>query len=244
MLTVTQAIVLAKVKYGERKLIVSAYTKEYGMMSFAVNNSARSASTHAGGAAQLMNIVEVEFNLQGNKQIQQIRNVHVVTPLHNIRHDPAKIAQTLFIADFTLHAIRHEQTGSGLFDYITQTVRQLDNSPVPLPDLHIRYVVNILRYIGILPNTDNYTAGATFDIDNSSFLTSFSPCQPHTADADTARLLMLFCNLPPYTNDCGNIATTRTGRNLLTRLLLDYSMAHIPNFPRLQSFDILCQLFD
>ncbi len=260
MLVTTRAIVLNKTKYGEGRLLVSMFTRDYGMMSFALPLSRRKGLKI--NYFQPLTILETSFDLRATVRIHALRNIRLAEPQKSIPFDARKLAATLFLADCLRFALREELSDAALFDFICDSLRLFDGATDSFANFHIIFLIKLTAYLGFFPNARanespkrlrdrvqpridkvnvNKKEKAWFDLDEGCF--SQMPPAPDAAIApEQAAIIPLLTRLNFRTMRL--LRLSRDERNAITEKLLDYYARHVPGFPRLRSFDILKELFD
>ncbi len=150
MLTTTQAIVLHKTKYGDGRLLISMFTREYGMMSFA-HNLSRSSRTNSSNLFQALTMVDIEFDLRPKAEVHHLRQVRLAQPMLSIPFHPQKLAMALFLADLMRFSLSHEQQNLELYDFLTSSIAWLDSQEEDPSYFHIIFSLHLLRFLGIAP---------------------------------------------------------------------------------------------
>ncbi|MCD8288386.1 MAG: DNA repair protein RecO C-terminal domain-containing protein [Prevotella sp.] len=260
MLVTTRAIVLNKTKYGDKRLIVSMFTRDYGMMSFSSTLSRRKGLKI--NYFQPLTILETSFDLRATVRIHALRTIRLAEPQKSIPFDARKLAATLFLADCLRFALREELSDEALFDYVARSIEWLDSATGNFANFHIIFLIKLTAYLGFFPNARanespkhlrdrvqpridkvnvNKKEKAWFDLDEGCF-TQMPPAPDAAIAPEQAALIPLLTRLNFRTMRL--LRLSRDERNAITEKLLDYLARHIPGFPHLRSFDILKELFD
>ncbi len=240
MLTTTRAIVLNTTKYGDRKLFVNMFTKEYGMMSFSCSSGGRGRSSSKMNLFQPLNILEVGFDLKPKSEIHTLQEVRIDFPASGIPFDAYKLSISLFLAEFLRYALMNEQSNPMLFDYIVQSIEWLDAAEKEFSNFHIVFMVKLSTFIGFHPNLEDYYPGAWFDLREGSF-SPLVPTHKDTVRPADATIIHTLSRLSFATMHL--LKLSRRDRNICTETVLKYYSLHLPTFPELRSFAILKELF-
>ncbi len=150
MLTATQAIVCHKTKYGDGRLLISMYTRTYGMMSFSYTTSHSSR----GGVVNLfqaLTVVDIEFDLKPKADIHRLLKVRLSRVAHTIHLYPQKMAIALFLADVMRFSLSHEQQNEELYAFLLDSIDWLDDHRGDVGNFHIIFSLNLLRFLGVAP---------------------------------------------------------------------------------------------
>ena len=170
MLTKTQAIVLHSIKYGETRLIVDMFTKEYGRLSFIVSLPKSPKSKIKKQYFQPLAMLEIETDVRPRLQLQKLSDVRLLHPFSTIPFSQHKLSISLFVAEFLYYALRGEQQNALLFDYIVNSLQWLDGQDGRFANFHLVFLMRLSRFLGFYPNLDDYTVGDYFDLRESVFL--------------------------------------------------------------------------
>jgi DNA repair protein RecO (recombination protein O) len=242
MLTKTEAIVLRSIKYGDARVIVDLFTRRHGRVPFIVSIPRSPKARIKKQYFQPMTLLTVEFDLRPQTELQKLHDVSLLTPLPSLYGDAAKLALSLFTAEFLSHALRDEQQNEPLFSYIASSIEWLDGSPAHFANFHLVFLMRLSRFLGFYPNLEvSGEAYSYFDLRSASFCTA--PPLHHDflmpQEASHIRLLMRmdFATMHLF-------RLSRAERNRILELLLHYYRLHLPDFPELRSVQVLQELFE
>ncbi len=239
MMTTSEAIVLNTLKYGETKIFVNAYTREYGMVTLSTSSSKRRRGSFV-NCFQPLNIIEVEFDAKPKSDIYPIKSARISYPATDIAFNPYKMSISMFLAEFLWHALKNEQKDYALFDYIVQSIEWLDAAQDGYSNFHIIFMTKLSKFVGIYPNTDSYSRGSWFDLAGGTFdlAAHMSARALKPADADIVKLLSRLSFSTMHM-----LKMSRHERNRCAETIMEYYRLHLPNFPELKSFAVLKELF-
>lgn len=240
MLTKTKAIVLHSLKYGDKKVFVDMYSKEYGMITFSCSASSRAKGKNKMNYFQPFNIVEVEFDMKPKAEIHNIKDIRIDYPAKSIPFDPYKLSISIFLAEFTRYALMNEQQDFTLFTYIENSIQWLDNAERDFSNFHIIFMVKLSQFIGFFPNIDDYYPGSWFDMRDGSF-SALIPKHKEVIQPSDATIIPVLSRLSFGTMHL--LKLSRNERNQCTEGILKYYQLHLPSFPELKSFSVMQELF-
>lgn len=240
MLTTTKAIVLHTTKYGETKLFVDLFTKEFGRMSMVTSISNKGRSRGNINLFQLFNIIEVELDMKPAVSMQKIKSARISYPTVSIPFDPYKISISLFLSEFLYYALRNEQRSTILYEYIEKSIIWLDSREKGFSNFHLIFMLKLSKFIGIWPNTEDFHAGCFFNLREGCF-TSIIPSHSDYLKEDETNAFRVMVRLNYSTMHL--LKLTRIERNRCANVIMKYYRLHIPNFPELKSFSIMQELF-
>ncbi len=239
MLTATKAIVLHTTKFGDKRLIVSMFTLQFGAMSFSCNISRRKHGS-ATNCFQPLAVLEIEFDHRPNAKIQTLRNVRLARPTLSTTFDARKLAIALFLADCLRFALSLEPTNPPLFEFLCRSLRWLDTAPRGYANFHIVFLVMLTAHLGFFPNVKREAENEWFSINEGCF--TLSPSAPDAVvPPEKAALIPVLARLSFRTMHL--LRLSRSQRNECTAAILDYYRLHLPAFPQLRSYGVLKELF-
>lgn len=240
MLTTTKAIVIHTTKYGETKLFVDLFTKEYGRLSMVTSTHQKGRNKGKNNLFQQFNIIEVEMDMRPNVNIQKIKEARIAYPAVSIPFNPYKISISLFLSEFLYYALRNEQKDTILYEYIENSIIWLDTLERDFSNFHLIFMVRLTKFIGIWPNTEDFQYGDFFDLRNG-YYTSIIPSHSDYLKKDEASFLNILFRV--NFNTMRLLKLNRIERNRCANVIMNYYRLHIPNFPELKSFSIMQELF-
>ena len=240
MLTKTQAIVLHSLKYGETRMIVDMFTRQFGRLSFIVSMPKTAKSKMKKQFFQPLSLLEIETDVRPKVQLQKLSDVRLASPFTSIPCHPHKLSMALFLAEFLYYALRSEQRNELLYDYVESSIQWLDGQDDRFANFHLVFLMRLSRFLGFYPNLDHYQAGDYFDLRESEFL----PAPPlhrdflYPEEADKVQLMMRMDYPTMHL-----FRMSHQERNRLLEVTLIYYRLHLPDFPEMKSISVLQELY-
>ena len=240
MLTKTQAIVLHSLKYGETRMIVDMFTRQFGRLSFIVSMPKTARSKMKKQFFQPLSLLEIETDVRPKVQLQKLSDVRLASPFASIPFHPHKLSMALFLAEFLYYALRSEQRNELLYDYVESSIQWLDGQDDRFANFHLVFLMRLSRFLGFYPNLDHYQAGDYFDLRESEFL----PAPPlhrdflYPEEADKVQLMMRMDYPTMHL-----FRMSHQERNRLLEVTLIYYRLHLPDFPEMKSISVLQELY-
>jgi DNA repair protein RecO (recombination protein O) len=228
-----RAILLKKIKYGERNLILQTYTRQEGSKSFfaGAQNSKGKLKT----PLHPLSILEIETT-RGKGSLLRIKEMTNQTPFLNIREDFRKTSILMFLNEVLMRCLGEYQEDHDLFDFIERTCRELDSTPGEINNFHIKSLFKLSSYLGFYPNGHYSAEQPYFDLIEGIFSTA-TPLHSNYISSDQAPLFSRF--LENQESDAGKISLSNKERRELLNQLLIYYRIHIENFNELKSVEVL-----
>lgn len=235
-----RGIVLHTLRYGDNSLIVYILTDVMGRQTYMVRSSSSPKSrTRTAALFQPMFAVEFEGLENPRAQMHRMKDVESALPMRSIPFDVRKSTISLFMAEVLYRLIREVEPNEKLFDFLYDSVAQLDDMQQGVANFHLWFLVSLSRFLGFYPAGD-YTAGSWFDMQEGHF----SPSQPlHAAVIHPfgAELLWRLMNCEPQ-RLC-DIRLSRSERTAFLDDILNYFGYHLDAMHTIRSVDILREVF-
>ena len=244
----TEAIVLHTVKYGEQKIIVDMFTRQWGRLSFAVPLPHSAHAKLKKQYFQPLTLLNIEADIRPQQQLQRIGEASLLTPLPSLLSDPSKLAISLFICEFLCYALRDEQRNEPLFDYVRTSIEWLDGRGHDFANFHLVFLMHLSRFLGFYPNLSLTPAPSPkgegsemfFDLREGRFCTS-APVHRDFLMPQEAGRIHLMMRMDFFSMHLFRLS--HQDRNRILELLIRYYRLHIPQFPELRSLPVLQELF-
>lgn len=241
MLVKTEAVVLHSFKYGENRLIVDLFTREHGRLSFIMSIPKTSKGRLKKQLFQPLSLIDVECDLRPSVQLQHLRDARMLDPFSSIPFEPAKLAISLFLAEFLYYALRGERESDPmLFDYMTNSIRWLDTATTGYANFHLAFLMRLSRFLGFYPNL-SVEHSSFFDLRAGTFCTE-APLHREFLAPEEAAHIQTMMRMDFQTMHLFRMS--RHDRKRCLDVMLTYYRLHLPEFPELKSLPVLQELFD
>lgn len=235
------AIVLRTLKYSDSLMVVDAYTQQCGRHSFLAPVSRSKRSKVRSVLFQPLSMLSFAASYKKGRQLSRINDVQPYAMYSSILFNIVKSSIALFIAEMLTYSLREEESDEALFDFLNRSFVLFDNLESGYADFHIVFLSQLLRYIGIYPNLENYTPGAYVDLMQGG-IADEQPLHPHFVMPEEASLFVQLLSVG-Y-EDMHSLVLNRELRGRFLATLIEYYRLHIPDFPKPKSLDVLKELFD
>ena len=236
-----EGIVLRTLKYNDSLMIADIYTAQRGRMSFLVPVSHSKRSRVRSVLFQPLSMLSFTAAVKTGRTLSRIGEVQPYSMYSSINNDVVKSAIALYLAELLSHALREDGRDDSLFTFLDRSFTLFDNLEHGYADFHLVFMVQLLRFLGIYPNLENYTSGCYFDLAQGC-ATREHPLHPHFLLPDDA---LPFVNLLRTGYDSMHLLLlNRKLRGEYLATLSMYYQLHVPEFPELKSAAVLRELFD
>ena len=101
-------------------------------------------------------------------------------------------------------------------------------------------MMQLSRYVGFLPNLDNYTEGDCFDLEEGSFCHAAPYHGNYLEPTEAARIALLMRLRYETMHLC---AMSRRERNRCTEVIVSFYRLHVPGFAEMKSLAVVQDLF-
>lgn len=240
MLQKYTGIVLHTIKYNDKSNIIHIYTETEGQMSFLAPLPRSRKSAVKPVFFQPLSIIEFEAEIRLKATLHPIKEARMRYLFHSLPYDPYKSAIALFLAEFLFRALREETENKQLFTYLLYSIQWLDTCESNFANFHLVFLMRLSRFLGLYPNTENYTEGCYFDLMNACF----SPSKPmhgmFVSPEEAAHIRIL---LRMNYDTMHLFSMNRWERNRCLDIISEYYRLHLPDFPELKSLTVLQELF-
>ena len=234
-----EGIVIDIVKHNDRHNVVTLFTRTRGRMSFLSPAGAGKAGRMRNARLLPLSVIETQVKVSQTRELHRLGSISPVEIWHDIYFNPVKTSITLFLSEFLNRYLRDASPDPATWEFITASIRALDNIDAGLANFHIWFLIRFLDIAGITPDITNYEKGDCFDMRNG-ILVANSMHRDTLTSAETSLLISL--SRISLTNLAAFRFNGSERRQLLDRILRYYAI-HFPGLSSLKSPDILSEVF-
>ena len=238
MLIATEAIVLSKLKYKDRDLIVKCYTKEKGTVSYLLKNILSKKSRISSAYFQQLSLLELQTNFKENRSLHYISDVKILIPYQTLHTNLVKSTVVMFLSEILSSLLQEEEPHKNLFTFIKTAFLVLDKETT-FSNFHIMFLLQLTKYLGFYPDTEN------------SHYSYFNLLEGKFQDSDTNEYciknesLTLFKKILGIKFDAYNkLNLSNNQRQSLLNMILLYFQLHLDGFKKPKSLGVLNQVFN
>lgn len=236
-----EGIVMRTLKYSDGLMIADIYTAQCGRMSFLVPMSHSKRSKVRSVLFQPLSMLSFTATVKTGRNLSRIGEVQPYSMYSSIQSDVVKSSIALYIAELLTYALREDGRDDSLFTFLDRSLTLFDNLEHGYADFHLVFMVQLLRFLGIYPNLENYVQGCYFDLAQGCTVREH-PLHPNFLLPDaTDSFIALLCT--GY-DSMHLLSLNRKLRGEYLATLSLYYRLHVPEFPELKSAAVLRELFD
>lgn len=236
-----EGIVLRTLKYNDGLMIADIYTAQRGRMSFLVPVSHSKRSRVRSVLFQPLSMLSFTATVKTGRTLSRIGEVQPYSMYSSINNDVTKSSIALYLAELLSYALREDGRDDSLFTFLDRSFTLFDNLEHGYADFHLVFMVQLLRFLGIYPNLENYTPGCYFDLAQGC-ATREHPLHPNFLLPDDAAPFVSLLRTGYDSMHLLSLNRKLRGEYLAT--LAVYYRLHVPEFPELKSASVLRELFD
>lgn len=231
MLHPAKGIVIKCVRYGDTSVIAKIYTDKFGMQSYLINGVRKSKSGNRQALLQPLTLLTMMVYHRDGKNLQRIREMSFDYIFTKIPFEVLRSSIAMFITEVLSKTLREEEPNPEVFDFLSRSVKSLDQVQDGLGDFHLRFLAQLTRLLGFGPGNVWSDRNAFFDLEEGMFVAD-PPAHYHVVQNEDAST---FSKLFSEARD----SLPRPQRQRLLEQLLNYYKLHVEGFGNVRSYSIL-----
>ncbi len=234
----TQAIVLSKLKFSDKDLIVKCYTKEKGIVSYLIKNIFSKKSKFSIAYFQELSLLEIQTNYKEGRSLQYIKEAKLLAPYKTLQTNLIKSTLVMFLSEVLSNILREEEPQENLYEFLKTAFLLLDEE-VSISNFHILFLLELTKYLGFYPETTNLDL-AYFDLLEGKFQ------EKSTSEycVKNENLMVLKRALGIKFDAFSEIKFSNNQRQSLLNMILLYFQLHLGDFKKPKSLAVLNQVFN
>jgi DNA repair protein RecO len=237
----TRGIVLHAMTYNDRYSIVHIYTETFGRVSYMVARSKGKKSNVSKSLFMPLSVLDMEVEHQNKRDIHRIKESKLCFPQNDTFTNPIKNIIALFISEVLYRSVKETEPDKPLFDFLYNSLSFFETTKEGLANFHIVFLLHLLHYLGIYPNSESSKNVVYFDMQNGVF-TNTIPSHRHFLNMEESmvfrRLLRMgFDNMSLY-------SFSRRERAGIINKIIEYYQLHLHDFREIKSIAVFQSLFD
>lgn len=240
MLSNTRGIVLHAISYNDNYSIVTVYTEVFGRVSYLVPRNQGKKSAVRKALFMPFAVLDMTVEHLPKRDLHRVKEYRFCFPQADIFGNPVKSSLALFLSEVLSHLLRNTEADTSLFHYIYKAIGFLETTEKGIANFHIVFLLHLLYYLGIYPDTRLRKDAAFFDLLNGEF-TSTCPVHTHYLSGDESHIFSKLLRI-----SFGNMSLYRFSRHDRARIIqriFEYYRLHLPDFPEIKSLSILQDIF-
>ena len=236
-----EGIVLRTLKYNDGLMIADLYTAQRGRMSFLVPVSHSKRCKVHSVLFRPLSMLAFTATVKTGRSLPRISEARLFSMYSSISNDVVKLSIALYLAELLTFALRENGKDESLFTFLDRSFMLFDNLECGYIDFHLVFMVQLLRFLGIYPNIEDYAPGRYFDLVQGCVVREHPLHPDFLSHEDAASFITL---LRTDYDSMHLLSLNRGLRSEYLATLSRYYQLHIPEFPELKSAAVLRELFD
>lgn len=233
----TKAIVLSTIKYQEKSLIVKCFTESDGLKSYFIQSAFSTRKSNQKIAYfQPLNLLEIEANHKNKGTLEHIKEVKLAYNYQSISVDFTKNSIVFFLSEVLHHAILEEEKNETLFAFLETSFLWLDTH-VTNPNFHLIFLIELTKFLGFYPQLEENDANFFEMIEGV-----FTSYQGVNCLSENESILLKKLMELKFDDISKNFS--KTERQVLLKIILDYYIIHLQGFKKPKSLEVLKEIFN
>lgn len=228
-----KAIVLQAIKYGDKKNILKLFTREHGLLTVTCVLGSAPSSKIKSSTVLPLSLIDVELITKQNKEVHQLTEAACYYINTTISSSISKLTIAQFINEILIKSLKEQTVNVLLYDFIEGCLKYLNESEDDHINLHVYFLMELTKYLGIEPSNNHSTASPYFDCRDGRF-SSANLAFPLGLDLDDSSLFAASLKTNCLTEKLSNLQRKR-----LLNILVNYYQVHMPGFNQVRSLDVL-----
>ncbi|MBG0860358.1 MAG: DNA repair protein RecO [Bacteroidales bacterium] len=236
----TRAIVLHQLKYSDSGIIVQLFTRKFGRQSVLIKGMRNKKAGKHNVFFQPLVILDLVMYYRESRAIQMLKEFSVSYLPAAIQADVKKSSMALFIGEVLTSVLKEESPNENLFDFIEESIIYFNASTEGFANFHIAFLVGLSSFLGFEPGKKSGKNDLYFDMLNGKFVPE-PPLHGYYADVEISAILAAFFS-SSYSSITG-ISLTGALRDEVLDVILKYYSLHLPGLKKVNSLDVLKEVF-
>jgi DNA repair protein RecO (recombination protein O) len=228
-----KAIILQAIKYGDKKLILKLFSRKHGLLNAAVVVGNSPSSKIRSGSILALNLLDIQFIKKQNSEVHRITEASCYYINSNFAASISKLSIAQFLNELLIKCLKEQSANEDLFDFIEDCLKFLNESETGHVNLHIYFLFELTKYLGIEPNNNYDLRNYFFDCREGRF-SSLNLSFPLGLDKEDSLLFSEALKVNCLTEKMSN-----QQRQKLLDILLAYYQFHVPGFNQVRSLEVL-----
>ncbi|WP_353776914.1 DNA repair protein RecO [Winogradskyella sp. 3972H.M.0a.05] len=231
-------IVLSKIKYSESDLIIKAYSREQGIISYILKGILKQKKGKLRASHfQLLSQLAVESNHKPNRQLQSIKDARLNYFYKSIHTNVFKASIIIFLSEMLSSVIKEEEPNEALYDFLVTSFQWFDHQD-EFANFHLLFLVKLTKYLGCYPDVSNIEA-PFFSMSKGVFTDEEQDVYSISDNNLTILKQLLGTNFEAI----NSIQLSAQQRQSFLNMFLLYFELHLGDFKKPKSLEVFKQVF-
>jgi DNA repair protein RecO (recombination protein O) len=240
MLEKTRGIILHQIRYTDSGIVVQLYTRKFGRQSILIKGMRNRKAGKHNILFQPMFILDLEMYYKASREMQVLKEFSVSFTPYDIHTDIKKSCVAIFLGEVLTSVLKEESPHEEMFDYIEESIIYFDRHKEGFANFHIAFLAGLSSFLGFEPFNRTSAGDSFFDMTNGIFV-PLPPVHGNYANEEVSDILAdIFAS--SY-DSVSNIPLTGIQRNNVLEILIRYYSLHLPGLKKINSLEVLKEVF-
>jgi DNA repair protein RecO (recombination protein O) len=239
MVEKTTAIVLHQLKYTDSGIIVHVYSEKFGRLSVMVKGLRNKKTGKHNIHFQPLTVLDLVIYYKETTNVHLLKEFSVSYSPDNIHGNLKKSCIAIFMGEVLTTVLKEESPHKELFEYLHDSIVYFNESQERYMNFHIAFLSGLSSYLGFEPGR-SYEENQVFDMVNGTFM-QVPPAHGNYTDQEISGILASFFSASWY--DMESIPLSGSKRNEVLETLLRYYSLHLPGLKKINSLEVLKEVF-
>jgi len=240
MLEKTRGIILHQIKYTDSGIVARLYTRKFGRQTFLIRGMRNRKAGKHNILFQPMFILDLEMQYKAAREMQVLKEFSVSYSPYDIHSNIKKSCVAIFLGEVLTSVLKEESPHEEMFDYIEQAIVYFDSCKENFANFHIAFLSGLSSFLGFEPSLRTSSYDIFFDMRNAEFV-PVPPVHGQYATREVSEILAGFFSASYDTS--GSISLTGALRNEVLETLVKYYSLHLPGLKKINSLEVLKEVF-
>lgn len=240
MLEKTRGIILNQIKYTDSGIVARLYTRSFGKQSFLIRGMRNKKAGKHNILFQPMFILDLEMQYKASREMQTLKEFSVSFTPYDIHSNIKKSCVAIFLGEVLTSVLKEESPHEEMFDYIEESIIYFESCKDSYANFHIAFLAGLSGYLGFEPGKRMNTNDSFFDMTNGVFV-PIPPVHGNYAGKEVSNILAEF--FEASYNTLSNISLNGIQRNEVLETLMKYYSLHLPGLKKINSLEVLKEVF-
>jgi len=241
MLEKTRAIILHQIKYSDSCIVIQVYSRKFGRQSFLIKGMRNRKTGKHNILFKPLFILDLELYYKTTREMQNLKEFSVSFTPYDIYSDIKKSCVAIFLGEVLTSVLKEESPHEELFDYIEESIIYFEKCKKGFANFHIAFLAGLISFLGFEPGPRIEKENAYFDLVNGIFV-PIPPVHGNYANEEVTNMLADFF-VASY-DSISNISLTGKMRNDILETLVRFYSLHLPGLKKINSLEILKEVFN
>lgn len=222
-------ILLHRFNYADTSLIITYFTRESGIRKFIFKGGKKKNAN-----LFPLSVSELTYYSKKDDQLSNLTSADSALQT-NFQFDPIRSSVAFFIAEMLNKSCAIGQPDQELYRFILETVEELDKAD-KVSLLPLKFSIGLTRKHGFYPQCKD-ADHSVFNLESGTFQMTGSLTTSRSGEGvDLIKEYLL--------NEEFGSTVKRSARKDSLKIMLDYFRLHVPNFEKLDSFEVVQELLN